>query len=423
MTSVKKPPDKLWFPTLLHSANNIDTNSWFNILQSKNPVYTTPVIQNINNTFIKTMKFPIYPNKKQQKILHNWFHSVIDMYNITNKYILDYYNKHNEIETFITLRKKLLNKAKEIVNKTKINKHILDYSIKHCLEMYKSALTNLRKKNIKDFNIKDLNKNRNRFNLVLEPANFSKRKNGFCITELGEMKSQRSLIGLFNRNSILQYNKNSNKYYIISPFEKHLNKNIRREEECGIDLGVRTFATVYSPLQSLEIGTNLIPTIDKYNKKMDKIKSDRDLKILSQEKYNKLLYKYGSKMRNKIDDLHKKVSVYLVKKFDIVNLGKISTSKIISNKRDNLQDIVKRRISVLSFYKFNETIKIMANKYNSRLNEINEYMTSKTCHSCKNIHNNLGGNKIYKCEKCGIELDRDLNASINIYKKGFCDTN
>ena len=92
---------------------------------------------------------------------------------------------------------------------------------------------------------------------------------------------------------------------------------------------------------------------------MDKIKSNRDLKILSQEKYNKILYKYGNKMRNKVDDLHKKVSVYLVKKYKNIHLGKISTSSIISNKRSNLGSINKRRINVLSFYKFTETIKTM----------------------------------------------------------------
>ena len=26
-----KPPDKLWFPTLLQVSNNVDTNSWFNM--------------------------------------------------------------------------------------------------------------------------------------------------------------------------------------------------------------------------------------------------------------------------------------------------------------------------------------------------------------------------------------------------------
>ena len=419
MVALKKPPDKFWFPTLLQVANNINTNSWFNMLQKSNPNKLVSKKETIENTYVKTMKFPIYPTKEQKITLDTWFHAVIDMYNITNKYILDYYKDKKKIETFITIRKKLLDKANKIVEKTKVNKHILDYSVKHCVEMYKSAISNLKNRNIKEFTIKDLNYNRNRYNMVLEPTNFSKVKNGFCIKELGEMNSQRTLINFFKSNSILQYNKNSNKYYIISPFDKNINKVVVREDYCGIDLGIRTFATVYSPKNTLEIGTNLTSTIDKYNKKMDKIKSDKDFRIISEQKYKKILYKYGNKMRNKIDDLHKKVSVYLVNKYKNIHLGKISTSNVISNKRGNLKEIVKRRINVLSFYKFNETIKKMAIKYKSNVKDINEYMTSKTCHNCQNIHKDLGANKVYKCEKCKIKIDRDINASINMYKIGL----
>jgi transposase len=416
---IKKPPDKLWFPSLLQVANNINTNSWFDILQ-KNNHDASKLNATINKTtYIKTMKFPIYPTNEQKIILDKWYDGVINMYNITNKYISNFYIDNKKIETFITIRKKLLTEANNIVKNIFINKHILDYSVKHCVEMYKSAISNLKNKNIKTFIIKDLNKDRNRYNMVLEPANFSKKINGFCIRELGEMKSQRSLIDLFKSNSILQYNKNSNKYYIISPFEYEMEYKSKRENLCGVDLGIRTMATVYSPNKTLEIGTNLLPTIDKYLKRIDKIKSHKDLKIITNKNYNKLILKHGNRMRNRIDDLHKKVSEYLVTNYKNINLGKISTSSIISNKRSNLYTINKRRMNVLSFYKFTERIKTMGIKYNCKIIEIDEYMTSKTCHNCNNIHKELGANKKYICKKCNISIDRDINASINIYKKGF----
>ncbi len=43
-------------------------------------------------------------------------------------------------------------------------------------------------------------------------------------------------------------------------------------------------------------------------------------------------------------------------------------------------------------------------------------MTSKTCHNCLEINRDLGFSKIFKCKKCKINIDRDVNASINIYK-------
>lgn len=416
---MKKPPDKFWFPSLLQSAINEDSNSWFNIYYKYNPDRINIKKETFKSSYIKTMKFPIYPDDKQKIILDKYFMSVIKMYNITNKYISNFYEKNNYIETFITIRKKLYNDAQTIINHSKINKHILDYSVKHCVEMYKSAISNLKNKNIKTFTIKDLNIDRNRYNLVLEPANFSKKLNGFCVKELGEMKSQRSLINLFKSNSILQYNKNSKRYYIISPFDYDFQYTSNRNQYCGIDMGIRTFATVYSTNKTEEIGTNLISKIDKYNKKMDKIKSDKDNNILTEIKYKKILNKYGDRMRNRIDDLHKKVSVYLCENYENIFLGKISTQNIISNDKSNLCDTNKRRMQVLSFYKFRERINVISKKYKSNVKLINEYMTSKMCHNCDNIHKNLGSKKIYKCEKCKIEIDRDINASINMYKKGF----
>lgn len=321
----KKEPDKLnfWFPTLLQASNNIKTYSWFNIKEKINKNNNNKSLKVINTEYIKTKKFIIYPNNSQKKILQKWFHDVIKMYNITNKYIKNKLKFNKQLESYFIIRKNLIHQAKHIIKKNNINKHTLDYSIKHCLEMYKSAISNLKNKNIKSFDIKDLSYQRNRYNLVIEPNSFSIKKNGFFVNILGEMKSDRSLINFFKSNSILQYNKNSDKYYIISPFEYTIEHSNKRIDKCGIDLGIRTFATVYSHNKTLEIGSNTLDKIDNYNNKMDKIKSDLNNKKLSKVKYKKLLIKYGNKMRNKIDDMHKKVSTYLALKFNEINIGKL----------------------------------------------------------------------------------------------------
>ena len=45
------------------------------------------------------------------------------------------------------------------------------------------------------------------------------------------------------------------------------------------------------------------------------------------------------------------------------------------------------------------------------------YPSSKTCSHCGNIKKDLKlSDRIYKCEHCGFEIDRDLNASMNLSK-------
>ena len=48
------------------------------------------------------------------------------------------------------------------------------------------------------------------------------------------------------------------------------------------------------------------------------------------------------------------------------------------------------------------------------------YPSSKTCSCCGNVKSELGlGERIYICKNCGIELDRDYNASLNIKRVGM----
>ncbi len=43
------------------------------------------------------------------------------------------------------------------------------------------------------------------------------------------------------------------------------------------------------------------------------------------------------------------------------------------------------------------------------------FPSSKQCSRCRNIKHDLKlSDRIYKCDKCGLEIDRDLNASINL---------
>jgi putative transposase len=47
------------------------------------------------------------------------------------------------------------------------------------------------------------------------------------------------------------------------------------------------------------------------------------------------------------------------------------------------------------------------------------YPSSKICSNCGSIKDELSlSERIYKCNECGYEIDRDLNASINLRNYG-----
>ena len=410
---------KYIYPTLLKSANNININGWFDIKIRKNNKYRKKKkrIHNIiNSTYIDTYKIKLTLTDKQKKIIKLWLDDCIDIYNITNNYIKINVNTTNikKIINFYTLRKLLNIQIKEICNKNKLNKHTADYAVHHCVTMYKSALSN-HNNNLDKFNINDLLKTRRRKNLVIEPASVSLKINSIFIKQLDKIISS-SPLNLIKKNSVLQFDSIKNTFFIIIPFDKEDKKEVHQYKKCGVDIGVRTFITTYSRGESMEIGTNNNKLIDKYNNKIDSIKSNYELKKLSKRKYEKSISKYSDKLKYSIEDLHNKTSTVLLTLYKEIIIGKISIKKMISNLTGNLQAITKRRLLALSHYKFREKLKARAFKFGCKITEVSEYLTSKTCSNCKAINDKLGSSKIFNCSSCKLCIDRDINASINIYK-------
>lgn len=62
-----------------------------------------------------------------------------------------------------------------------------------------------------------------------------------------------------------------------------------------------------------------------------------------------------------------------------------------------------------------EVLKHSCIKYSTKLNFVNEYKTSMTCHNCLKENRTLGSSKEFDCNNCKIKLDRDINAAINIF--------
>ena len=406
------------YPSLLKSANLINTHSWFNIYSRRNDLLSTDA--NINSTYIDSTYQDTYVivlnfTSHQTQLINEWLNDVIDVYNLTNEHIKQNIDNENakSFLNFIRIRKELNLKIANICSRHKLNKHTADYSVKHCVEMYKSSFSN--HKNVNKFNIKNMTYDKRRKNLVVEKDTFSKNKNSFFYSILGEINSNIPIKNICH-NSVLQFDSHKKSYKLIVPVEKTIKTTLNRHDKCGIDIGVRTFLTTYSVSNSYEIGTNTYSTIDKYNKKIDNLKQSKDNNNLSEKKFKKAHIKYSEKIQNKIKDMHNKCASFLVKKYKTIIIGNVSTKKMASNLTGNLQNITKRRLMALSHFRFREKLKNVAKKYKTTIIETNEYMTSKKCSQCETI-NDMKSSKIYKCKKCKLTIDRDINAAINIYNK------
>jgi len=80
-----------------------------------------------------------------------------------------------------------------------------------------------------------------------------------------------------------------------------------------------------------------------------------------------------------------------------------------------------KSISDVSWSKFVELIKYKSSWYERVLVQIDKFFpSSKTCSNCGNIKKDLTlKDREYVCSCCGLVIDRDYNAALNILREGL----
>jgi putative transposase len=86
-------------------------------------------------------------------------------------------------------------------------------------------------------------------------------------------------------------------------------------------------------------------------------------------------------------------------------------------KNNKLAKKTKRVFNSLSHYQFQMKMKYQCEKWQRKLMIVNESYTSKTCTRCGEQNNKLKGSKVFKCNKCNLLIDRDINGARNIFIK------
>jgi len=140
------------------SCKSYKSYSWFDIYKAK---YDSEVIFNLppvtpSKKLMKSRQVVLLPDEDQEKILISWLETFRLMYNETIKMTRILKKEGNK--KYLNWQYLRDHKLKEIkqkyVNKYKIYVHTLDNAIHLACSNYKSALTNLKNKNINHFTIR-----------------------------------------------------------------------------------------------------------------------------------------------------------------------------------------------------------------------------------------------------------------------------
>ena len=402
---------------------------------------------------VKSIKLRIYPNKTQLKIINR----TLGACNFAkNEYLKYNKNSHDKGESFITGYdfSKILNKLKKEDEDYIWLNEISSKAIKDAIMSKEKAYRVFFKKK------KGFPKFKSRKRINKESYFFIKDNIHYInknIIKLPILKRVRIINSnqLPDKDSITSGRivRHYDKYYVMFIYNDEFNDNkdiVKNDIKLGIDLGIKDYATIYDGNRFYHI--NHFKDLDKY-KKLTERKTKLQQVISKKAEYN-----YGKLLNNYLDT-HKEVPNETQKKklrkesYQTSNIRRIylkinKINRKLTNIRDNyikqlvnwltarlkpyqiniedldISDMIEndsshglhRLIAESNFYKFRMHLTNKCKEYGIKLVLVDQYYPSTQICSCcgkRNKHIKLS-DRTFRCDKCGLIMDRDENSGINI---------
>ena len=310
-----------WKPCL-HNGFIENSNSWFT-LRKKHMFKSSEPTKNIETSNIRCKTIQINPTIKQRNTLLSWFELSRIAYNLTIKNLRkDNKTKDRAMRNIIKQEMRNNLYISSLIKKSGIYQQTLDNAVKDVYKARKTGISNIKAKHIKFFRLRYKRQNHHIKNLVLETD---------ALNTLGTGLKKRGLENLLpsepiSRDKItrLGYNSRTKQFNIFMPYEKKTKLELSRRKICALDPGIRTFQTLYSPSGITYQFGDENNIIKKNINRIEKVKLLKD-----KQWYKKYVNRLRTKLKNRIADMHWKVSTFLCKNFDTILVGNMSTKGIV----------------------------------------------------------------------------------------------
>ena len=288
----------------------------------------------------------------------------------------------------------------------------------------------IRRQNKGRLKFKGINEIRPNFNVRCDvfsdkrPSRIYLKNNGkLQIPTIGEVRfgSVREGFDLSCKKQVATVSFDGKYWYLsyIEDIDTHVTDLPEYSEGVGVDLGIKTLATVSDGTTVPNIKTfrrvrilnkrlkrlqrkvsrkYLINKCNKHNKTKNIIKLERQIKLI----YRTLANIRINHIRKFVSDLVKKQPQYIA--IEDLNIRGMMKNKYLA-----------KDIANCSFYTIRELLIRKAIERHIVVRLVDRfYPSSKTCSNCGSCKENLRLNqRIYRCNDCQHSIDRDFNASIN----------
>ncbi len=183
----------------------------------------------------------------------------------------------------------------------------------------------------------------------------------------------------------------------------------------ALDPGVRTFVTAYAVKHAASYGDGfhaerVFPLLLRLDRLVGQRAKARhgDWKRHDQKRIDRL----AIRIRNLVDDLHRRVACDLVRAFDVILLPSFGTKEMSAKSERKIRTRTVRSMPGLAHYRFRQKLAWMCRKYGKRLIIANEAYTSRTRSWDGFVAQEPGGSKTVSDGT--IIVERDMNGARGI---------
>ncbi len=359
----------------------------------------------------RAYKFRIYPDAKRQKEIDERLILAQQFYNkILEKSIASYRNGKTK-PTMAQFNKF----AREIIQEDK--RYLKLYSQTRCeiefrlMKAYQNFFRRIREGNRRAgfprFRSKD------RYKSITYPqdnGSFSIRKDRLRVSRIGTMRIElhRKVEGTIKTLAIKR--EGGNYYAVFTAINDIKVPEVKDINPVGIDLGLDSFV-------AMSDGTKIEKP--KFAKKAEKHIARWQRIVAKRHKGSKRrgsaklkLQKKWEDVVNQSNDFAHKLSMKLVNSgYTSFAIEDLHIQNMIRNHR------LAQSIHNASWNRFINMLSYKAESAGMKVIKVDARNTSKECSKCGNIMDMPLSIREYNCNRCGMRLDRDLNASINILKR------
>ena len=252
-----------------------------------------------------------------------------------------------------------------------------------------------------------------RYNSISYPqSGFSIDGNKLWLSKIGEIKFwlHRPIEGYVKRLTIRR--SATMKWYVSFLVEESTNLILESSDKVvGIDMGITNFA-VLSDGEFVPNPRFLLK--DEERLKTSQSKRDKLPKgSPERRKASKAVSHLYERVANRRDNFAQQVSREWVNRYGTICFEDLNITKMVQNHNlaKSILDVAWNKIVQYTSYKAEEA--------GRKVVLVNPMNTSQICSSCGQIVKKDLSVRVHNCPNCGLSIDRDLNASMNILRLGL----